>query len=220
MTGKRVFLCFVLFVSLIGAGCIEREETYEAQNISVNDNSFTEENMTEQRTTRNVDVAGVNITAVIISKQYQYSGKRSNNNFSKMTVVSVPGGESQVSFDVTHERIVQRINNSNNITLRNVTKINNSIILNEYHGEVNISEYNAVLIQEYETVENESGTSARTNKSGNTTTVETEVKLQVADFETDKSNILMVGIHERKDNEKRDKIREFFKQATVEEGVE
>ena len=219
MIGKEVFLCFVLFVSLVGAGCIQEKETYEAQNVSVNDDSFVEENMTEQRTTRNLDVAGINVTGIIVSKQYQYSEKRSTSNFSKLTIVSVPGGTSQVSFDVTHERIVQRINNSNNITLRNVTKINNGRLLNDYHGDVNISEYNAVLVQEYQMVENEEAASTRTNKSENITEVETEVRLQVADFETDKSNILLVGIHERNDNEKRDKIRDFFKRVTVEEGT-
>ena len=184
---------------MLSAGCIQEQRTYEAQNISIESDTFVEENMTTSESEHEANITGVNVSATIISKEYQYTKERPDNSFTLLQLTGIPKGSNEVEFTFSHDKLIDSVNNSDGITLRNVTEVDNSTIMNEYHGEVNKTEYNATAISQV-----------------NNTTVEEEVRIHVVTFGAGETDIIGVGIHERGDVETRMSIIQVFKTATVE----
>jgi len=194
-----LFICVLLCILVFSAGCIQEQRTYEAQNISVKSDAFVEENMTTSESKHEANITGVNVSATIISKEYQYTKERPDNSFTLLQLTGIPKGSNEVEFTFSHDKLIDSVNNPDGITLRNVTEVDNSTIMNEYHGEVNKTEYNATAISQV-----------------NNTTVEEEVKIHVVTFGAGETDIIGVGIHERGDVETRMSIIQVFKTATVE----
>jgi len=199
LRNNLLFICFLLCILVLSAGCIQEQRTYEAQNISIESDTFVEENMTTSESEHEANITGVNVSATIISKEYQYTKERPDNSFTLLQLTGIPKGSNEVEFTFSHDKLIDSVNNSDGITLRNVTEVDNSTIMNEYHGEVNKTEYNATAISQV-----------------NNTTVEEEVRIHVVTFGAGETDIIGVGIHERGDVETRMSIIQVFKTATVE----
>ena len=195
------FICVLLCILVFSAGCIQEQRTYEAQNISIESDAFVEENMTTSESKHETNITGVNISATIITKEYRYTKERPDNSFTLLQLTGIPKGSNQVEFTFSHDKLIDSINSSDGITLRNVTKVDNSTIMNEYHGEVNKTEYNATAISQVDNA-----------------TFEGEVKIHIVTFGAGETDIIGVGIHERGDVETRMSIIQVFKTATVENG--